>query len=108
MRLEARQPLSGLNRNPSVDLSYNQRLIDNGRTTLDAYGGAGLHDRHVSPHAGLNYEHRFNNNVFVRGQGAVREGPRGRMEPSVGAGIGWRFRREVMPEREDELVEEFA
>ncbi|XP_043266772.1 hymenoptaecin-like [Venturia canescens] len=112
VRLDVEKPLSGPNRNPSIDLSYNQRLINNGRTTLDAYGGANYRDRHVSPQAGLNYEHRFKNDIFLSGQGQVREGPRGRLEPSFGAGIGWRFRREVMPaeeeQEEEELVEELA
>ena len=99
--LQGSQPLNGPDRHPTLDLNYNQRLINNGRTSLDAFGGANLHRGHVSPQAGLAFEHNINKDFFVNGRGHVQPGPHGRISPSVNAGLGWRFRRDA-PEPQGE------
>lgn len=107
MVVQGTQPLSGPNRQPSLDINYNHRIIDNDRTKLDAFGGANLQNGRLTPQAGFGYEHRFKNDIFVTGQGQVQPGPRGGLSPSFGAGVGWRFRREAEPYEEEEVVEEY-
>ncbi|XP_015117170.1 uncharacterized protein LOC107041235 [Diachasma alloeum] len=78
---------------PQLNLDYNQKLIDNGKSTLNAFGGVSTPDmKHFQPHAGLNYEYKPNNDFFVRGQGSVQPLPGGRFDPQIGVGMGWRFR----------------
>ncbi|XP_063992486.1 uncharacterized protein LOC135170513 [Diachasmimorpha longicaudata] len=79
---------------PQLNLDYNHKIIDNGRSTLNGFGGVSSPDlRHFQPHAGVNYEYRPNNDFFIRGQGSVQPLPGGRFDPQIGVGMGWRFRR---------------
>lgn len=59
--LQGRQPLSGPNRQPSLDLNYNHRIFKNQRGHADAYGGANHYSGKVTPYAGLKMERNYNN-----------------------------------------------
>ncbi|XP_015117173.1 hymenoptaecin [Diachasma alloeum] len=77
---------------PQANVDYKQRVLDNGKSTLDTYGGVSTNDgRHFQPHAGAAYEYRPRDNVVVRGQGSVQKGPGGRFEPQFGVGVGLEF-----------------
>ncbi|XP_063992489.1 hymenoptaecin-like [Diachasmimorpha longicaudata] len=77
---------------PQANVDYNQRVFDNGKSTLDTYGGASTQDgRHFQPHAGASYEYRPRDNVVVRGQGSVQKGPGGRFVPQFGLGVDLEF-----------------
>ncbi|NP_001165829.1 hymenoptaecin-1 isoform 1 precursor [Nasonia vitripennis] len=88
--LEGVKPLSGPNRQPSLDLNYNHRIFEDHRGNLDAYGGANWAPGRLSPHAGLKFERNYGNG-FIGGHGQVQPGPGGRMDPSIGIHGGFRF-----------------
>ena len=88
--LEGVKPLSGPNRQPSLDLNYNHRVFEDHRGNVDAYGGANWVPGRVSPHAGVKFERNYGNG-FIGGYGQVQPGPRGHVDPSFGIRGGFRF-----------------
>ncbi|XP_051160557.1 hymenoptaecin-like isoform X2 [Leptopilina boulardi] len=106
--LEGTKPLSGPDRRPSVNLDYNHNLLNNGRTNVDAFGGANWRQGGpVVPQGGVKFNHNFgrNGNGFVGGFGQVQPGPRGGVSPSFGIGGGYRFRRDIQFEDNEEILE---
>ncbi|KAG5314912.1 HYTA protein, partial [Pseudoatta argentina] len=103
------QPLSGPMRQPTWDLNVNRKIMNNGRTTADVYGGLNkVPGQRVQPHIGIQAERNFGNNGFIRGHGQLQPGPRGHgVSPSVGITGGFRFKREAGDTDEIELTEKY-
>ncbi|XP_066585831.1 uncharacterized protein [Prorops nasuta] len=102
--IQGQKPLSGPDRRPSLDVNYNQRVFDNGRTNANAFGGVNVRPgQPVRPQFGVNAERNYKNG-FLRGSAQGQVGPHGRVSPSVGITGGWRFRRDIP--LEEEIVQE--
>ncbi|XP_076656261.1 hymenoptaecin [Halictus rubicundus] len=100
--VQATKPMSGPDRRPSVDVNYNQRVFDRNGATADAYGGLNIRPgQRPQPHIGIQAERTYRNG-FVRGFGQVERGQRGRPSPTIGVSGGFRFRRDVDVELEDQ------
>lgn len=99
--LRGEKPLSGPDRRPSLDIDYQQRVLDRNGLNANAYGGLNIRPgQSAQPHVGLNFERRFKDG-HIGGFGQVQRGPGGRPSPTFGIGGGFRFRRDV-----DEVVEQ--
>lgn len=93
--VEAKKPLSGPDRRPSLDLNYNQRVYDRNGANANAYGGLNVRPgQPASPHLGVNFGKDYRNGQlggFVQGE----RGRGGRITPSAGIQGSWRFRRDA-------------
>ncbi|XP_051160555.1 hymenoptaecin-like isoform X1 [Leptopilina boulardi] len=109
LTLEGMKPLSGPDQRLNLNLDYNQRLLNNGRTTADAYGGANWRQGGpVVPHGGMKFDHHFgrNGDGFIGGFGQVQPGHHGHgLSPSFGVNGGFRFRRDIESEDDEETLE---
>ncbi|XP_029158679.1 uncharacterized protein LOC114930968 [Nylanderia fulva] len=94
------QPLSGPMRQPSWDLNANRNVYNNGRATVDIYGGMSkVPGQRVQPHVGIQAERNFGKNGFIRGNTQFEPRPGGHgLSPSAGITGGFRFRREAEPQ----------
>ncbi|XP_014467824.1 PREDICTED: uncharacterized protein LOC106740876 [Dinoponera quadriceps] len=100
INFQGTQPLSGPNRQPTWDLNFNRNLANNGRTSADIFGGVSkVPGQRAQPHVGIQAERNFGNDGFIRGNGQLQPGPRGRLSPSIGISGGFRFKREADPQR---------
>ncbi|XP_015596664.1 hymenoptaecin [Cephus cinctus] len=106
IRVQGNIPVGNSHKQPSVDVNYEHRLSDTGRRTVDAYSGLNIQSGRVQPHAGVRFEHNFDNGLFLKGYGQGQAGRGGRVEPQFGAGFGLRFRRDVEAEETDAEFEE--
>ncbi|XP_068987167.1 hymenoptaecin-like [Bombus flavifrons] len=101
--IDAKKPLSGPDRRPSLDVDYHQRVYDRNGVNADAYGGLNVRPgQRAQPHLGVQIEREYKNG-FIRGYSQAERGPGGRISPSFGIGGGFRFRRNVDDMMSEEL-----
>lgn len=101
--IDAKKPLSGPDRRPSLDVDYHQRVYDRNGVNADAYGGLNVRPgQPAQPHLGVQIGREYKNG-FIRGYSQAERGPGGRISPSFGIGGGFRFRRNVDDMMSEEL-----
>ena len=80
-------------KNPSLDVTYHQRLIDNEKTKLEVSGGANINNRgRIIPRATVSLTHNFNKNLLFHGRGQVQPKCCGGMSPSFNAVFEWKMK----------------